>query len=193
MKIRIYNDFKKAFGGQEKKLKDTFNFAVNIAAIDGESIAKLICRVSNTWTTKGSGPTSIIGRLKSGKGFLVSGSFKRQGGGRLRASLNRGANGNIFKFDKNKHVITYGSNLPYADSILGDTEPYDIKPRLARYLYFAISSKLAILTKKVTHPGGIKLTGRGGKGGFSLTAMQIEKNAGKYLIAALKEGGFLAD
>jgi hypothetical protein len=158
---------------------------VKRASIEARNAAIKICPVSAGWTTRG-GQGKIAGRLPGGKGYVVKGNFKTHAGGMLQKSLNFGGQNNIYEIDPRQPKITYGSKLPYAESIFGDTPPYVIRPRSKKFLYFAVSSTTALLVKSVTHPGGIKTTGGGtGKGGFGRIADALERQAAEFLDASL--------
>jgi hypothetical protein len=122
-----------------------------------------------------------------GQGFTIRKSSRN----RLLQSLSRGGVGNIW--EEKKFEITYGSNVKYAPAIIGDTDPFDIRPRKAKALIFAVGPNPKtdiIFAKKVTHPGGKKLTGDGNNYGLlTRVGKVIESNAQTYLINAAKQEG----
>jgi len=155
--------------------------AVQIAGLDAESLSKKYEKEREKRSTY-----EVFGYSK-GSGF----SIRPRPNGRLAASLSRGGPNNIW--EESKYQIIFGSNVKYAASIIGDTDPYVIKPKTKRFLIFAVgpNPKTDIrFAKQVTHPGGKALTGDGKNMGLlSRVAMVIEKNSQVYLDAGAKEVG----
>lgn len=172
--------------GGEAKALEAINEAIFLLGLDAESLLKRGTPVSKGYNVKYLG----------GKGKDAKYKVWKKRGGSLRLSLNRGANDNIYKQDKQNLTLEIGTKIPYANSIIGDTDPYTIKAK-KKYLMFATGPKPypypkgnIQFRKKVTHPGGKKITGEGtGKGLLSRVAGAIEKNGEKVLGNVFKRRG----
>jgi len=162
----------------------------------GKNMAIKECPVSHGWKAKyrGRGQYSI--------------SPVRSGG--LRLSLQRGKTGSIFNYDKAGLSITFGSDLKYAASIIDDTDPYKtgpIYPRNKKALMFPRQKKGGskpvaklypagdiFVTRgptNPTHPGGKKITGKGGKALLPRVAEHVEKEAPIILSQILRKTGLI--
>ena len=107
----------------------------------------------------------------------------------LRLSLKRGGVDNYYRRDKARHVVEFGSNLKYAPSIIENTDPYQIRPKRKKFLWFALGPTKAdvVYTKKVTHPGGRKITGKGGNALLPRVAQEVERTAPGILETIIRK------
>jgi len=172
--------FKELTKGMTDKIPDTINDTLKVMSLDVESKAKSKCHISHGWQTKG----ATIG--KSGKKI-----FPKSRGGRLRMSLSRGGADNIYQHDKSQYQITYGSKVKYAFANVGDTDPFVIRPKRKKFLYFAVSSTQAVFRKWVIHPGGKALTGKGDKGLLTWVAEETTADVQKYFNNVAKMKGIV--
>lgn len=163
-------------------VKPFINEVIAKMGADAETLTKPNVPVNRYYTTLGAKDTKIVGRLKGGIGYAVTGNFRIRPHGRLRPSFNRGGADNVYTHNTGKMELEYGSRVKYAPSIVGDTQPYLIQPKKKKFLYFAVSANLALMVKRVTHPGGIKTTGAGQSIGLlSRIAKVIMGNSQKYV------------
>jgi len=143
------------------------NAVVLVAGIDARSLAVPQVPVSDGWMFK----NSTIGKKT---------------GGRLRASIQGGAEG-VFRHDPGKHELHFGTNVKYAGAILciddrSKGNPFTIRAKRAPFLVFPIGPKTVVRTKSVVHPGAKNITGKGSdKPLFERVAGTIESNAEKYI------------
>ena len=170
----------------DAKALEAINETIFLLGLDAETLLKRGTPVSKGYNVKYLG----------GKGKNAKYKVWKKRGGSLRLSLNRGANDNIYKQDKQNLTLEIGSKIPYANSIIGDTDPYTIKAK-KKYLMFATGPRPypypkgdIQFRKKVTHPGGKKVTGEGtGKGLLSRVADVIENGGQKVLDNVFKRRG----
>lgn len=162
----------------------------------GKNMAIKECPVSNAWKAeyKGQGNYNI----------------KRVRSGGLKLSLQRGKQGSIFNHDKAGLKIEFGSDLKYAPSIIDDTGPHKtgpIYPRTKKALMFVRkksggSKPIAKLfpagdifvtrgPTNPTHPGGKKITGKGGKALLHRVADHVEEQAPVILSQVLRKVGLI--
>lgn len=168
-------ELKKLLKHQEEAVRPIAMQTLQTLSLIAESEIKKRCPTSHAYTTGGKWG-QIVGKIRGG-GYVVKGDYNTAGGGVLKASFGRYTADNIYKEDANKLEITLGSKLKYADAIVGNTRPYTIRPKNKKYLYFAVSMTTALLKKKVTHPGGLKLTGSGGRSALDLVAADVMKRS----------------
>lgn len=109
-----------------------------------------------------------------GKGWRA-----RWTGGKVKIIRKSGQLRSSIKREVTSEQARVGSKLKYAPAILGDTDPFPIRPVRKKTLFFAVSStEVHYRGKKahnyiVIHPGGKKLTG----GSFSKATILVNDKA----------------
>lgn len=167
-----------------ENLKDAINETLFISSLDAESLLKRETPVSKAYDA-----------YYQGKGKY---KVTRKRGGSLRMSWGRGAQYNFFQWNRSKMMITMMSMLPYASLIVEQTPPLVIKPKTKKRLFFAVGKRPfpapkgdIIFAKQVTHPGGIKTTGKGGKALLPRVAEVLESKGMTVFLNVLRRKGII--
>jgi len=160
-------------GRSQKKISGMLNILIDTLQADAEKEAIEGCPVSHGWLPEFDGKNVSVRKRRSGM---------------LRMSLKRGGTKNYYRRDESRHTVEFGTNLKYAPSILENTDPYTIRPKRKKFLWFALGPKSSdiVYTKKVTHPGGKAITGKGGDATLPRVAKATERNAPSVLDMLLR-------
>lgn len=132
--------------------------------------------------------TKIVAKINGG--YLVSGNMENKRPGRLKQSMKLGSSENVSELNERSLTATFGTNVPYAPSIVENTNAYLIRPK-GKFLFFAVTPRLAVLKKQVKHPGGKAVTGKGGDAMFPRIAKEIAEEAPKALFDIMNKRGLI--